>query len=160
MYNPNRVWTGRGVGRLVGEGEFATGGVDHDGPLARYALTDDVLAQAVEQHRLDGTFHGPCAEFRVVAGLCQQGDCRVAYLQRHAVACPHAAHTRNLHLHDFTYLLLGERGEHDNLIDSVQELRPDGLLEHFHHLIAGLVDDAIAVGGREVLEAFANQARP
>ena len=60
----------------------------------------------------------------------------------------HLLHGVHLERHNLSNLWLGERQEHDGLVDAVKKLRAYGLLQHVHDLGLGVGDDMVAVVGR------------
>ena len=80
-------------------------------------------------------------------------------MQRDAVGGGHALHALELQADDLADLLLGERGEHDDLVDAVEELRTDGLLQQVEHLGLRLGHDALTVVVGQLLETVADERR-
>ena len=100
---------------------------------------------------LYGSFHGSCAELRVVAFLGKIGYGVRRGFESEALLGKHLLHTVDLQPHYLCYLLLVQRQEHDGLVDTVEELWPYGLLQHLHELRfqrVGLLRSLVARGGK------------
>ncbi len=82
-----------------------------------------------------------------------------SHLEGDAVGRQHFLDTLDLQAHDFLDFLLVEGGEHDGLIDAVEEFRADGLFEHVKHLLLGFLHGFIFVLGGHLGEVVADDRR-
>ena len=93
---------------------------------------------------------------RVVALLCDEVDGGIGDVDLDVVGGQHLLHAAELHPHDVGYLALVQRLEHDDIVDTVQELRPHELLQLLHHLVTGLLEDFFIIAaiqqGKVVLD--------
>ena len=133
--------------------------VHHDRFVAVHRLGDERLGELIQQQPLDGPLDRPCAELRVVTLLGDQCPRVFRHVQLHIVVLQHLVEACDLHVDDLSGVLLRERGEHDDLIDTVEELRTDGLLQQAEHLLFGLRYGLLPVLVRDVLELLRNEGR-
>ena len=132
---------------LVLEVEFAVAEFDDDGAVVVHFAGDDLLAQFVENEALQSTFDRTGTKLRVVSLAGDIVDSVVGYTQVHTIGEQHLVYRSNLQAHNITYLLFIKRLEHDNLVNTIQELGTDSLAQHLHNLISGgvLVDTFLLV---------------
>lgn len=147
------VW---GIGS-VGEDEVVVGVyVDDYGFVFVDFLGEDVLGEAVEDLTVDHSLDGTCTEFGVVAFAGEELDSFGGDFEGHAVVGKHLLDALDLQPDDFFNLSLVKRGEHDDFVDTVEELWAYGLLEHLQYLFLGAFNLLITVFGRESGEVFAD----
>src|SRR4051794_6870507 len=135
----------RGVGEidrlgLAAEGELlrrALGvvDVDHDDLTSGQLAVEDLLRQRVLDLALDGPAQRPGTQHRVEAAVRQQLLGSRGDLQRHVLVRQLGLHTGGHKVDDLDDLVLGQLVEHDDVVDTVEELRPEVLLELFVDLV-------------------------
>ena len=84
----------------------------------------------------------------VVAAIIRKDDkifAHIAQMQVHTVVFQHALDTLDLQADNLFNLRLVERQEHDSLIDTVQEFRTNGLLQHIHYFVLGFFYQQVMV---------------
>ena len=119
---------------LVSEYQSVFVRIHDDGSRPVDMLCQHGLRQVVQQVTLDGPFDRTGTELGIVTRIGQEVQGGIGQLQGHAVALQHLGDAVDLQAHHLFDLLLSERQEHDGLVDTVQELRTDGLLQHAEHL--------------------------
>src|SRR6185312_17191870 len=82
---------------------------------------------------LDGPLQRPRAVDRVEPGFAEEVACGVIERQVHVPLLQALAQVDELDVHDGADLAGAERMEHDDVIDAVDELRPEALLHDLHH---------------------------
>ena len=101
--------------------------------LAELAL-QHAHRQRVEHPALDGPLQRPRAIRRVVA-LCDQHVLRpVGQLDVDLAILEPLHEAAQLDVDDLPHLLARQRVEEDDLVDAVEELRPEVLAQRVHHL--------------------------
>ena len=83
----------------------------------------------------------------------------VREVQGDTVRSQHLLHAVQLQGYDLANLLLVQRSKHDDIVDTVQELRTDRLLQQFQYLDLRLVYHLVMRGGCHLLEVLTNQRR-
>ena len=117
----------------------------HNRFRAVHFLSQEFLRQVIEQVTLDSTFYRTRAELRVESCRGKELDGFIGHLKRYAVIRQHLLDAVDLQAHNLLDLVFIQRLEHDDFIDTVQELRTDGLLQHLHHFLLGFLYDLVMV---------------
>ena len=110
---------------LVAELEFAVAELDDDGFGLIHFAGDDGFGQLVEDEALEGSLDRPCAELRVVAFLGDIVDRVVRDAEVDTLVFEHLMDAADLQADDCLDIRLGEFGEVDDLIDTIDKLRPN-----------------------------------
>ncbi len=100
--------------------------------LAELAL-QHLQGQRVEHAPLDGALERACAVGRIVAFLHQEVLGRVGQLDVNLPILEPLQQAAKLDVDDLLQVLEAERVEEDDLVDPVQELRPEVLPQRLHH---------------------------
>ena len=124
----------------VGLGTFALDVDEHD--LAGAQLTEEhLLGHGVLDLALHGAAQRTSAQHRVEASRGEQVLGRGRELEAHVLVLEPDLEALDHHVDQLDDLVLGERREHHDLVDAVEELRPEVLLELFGdlglHLVVG-----------------------
>ena len=127
--------------------------------LAVHLLCQDILAELVEHHTVYDTLHGSGTEFGIVALLGEEFQGSGSHLESDAVGSKHLLDRLDLQAHYLLDLHLVERGEHYDLVDTVEELGAYGLLEQFKHLILTVLNGLLSVLGGHLGEIIADEVR-
>ena len=109
--------------------EFSIAEFNNNRTLLVYAAGDNRLGQFVEYQPLQSPLDRPCTELRVVALLGDIGYCIVRDAQVNTVILQHLMDSGNLQADHVANLCLVQRREDYRLIDTVEELRTNGLSE-------------------------------
>src|SRR4051794_34159618 len=138
----------------VGEGELLllalTLRVDLDVLAGRELGVQDLLGQGVLDLALDGAPQWASTEHGVVAALGEQVLGRGRELEAHVLVLEPLVELGDLEVDDLRDLLAVEVGEHDRVVDAVEELGPEVLLELVGDLrLHPLVVRAAVGSGRE-----------
>src|SRR5579885_650743 len=110
---------------------------------------EDPLRQRILDLLLDGALQRPGSIDRVEARLAEQIPRRIIEHQIHVPLLQALPQIHELDVHDRADLLRAERMEDDDVVDAVDELRPEALLHDLHHgalharviLLAGVLLD-------------------
>src|SRR5262249_30985145 len=117
----------------LGEGELAVLDADADA-VARHELAlQDPLRQRALDLLLDGALQRPRPIHRIEAGFPQEVARRVIERQLHVALGQALAQVEQLDVDDGADLARAERVEHHDVVDAVDELRPETLLHDLHH---------------------------
>ena len=106
----------------------------------------DILGQQVHQFPLHQAFHGTGTVGGIVAVFHHMVFEGRREFQRDAALGKLALELLFLDVQDVTDIGLGERIEHDDFVDTVEELGPDRHLENVQYLFAAFVQKAAAGG--------------
>ena len=127
-------------------------------PIARLELAaEDLLRQRIFDLLLDRALERPRTVDRIEARLAEQSRAPVSSSSSMLRSSSRRRSSPELDLDDRADLLGAERMEHDDVIDAVDELRPEILLHDFHHrglhalvvaLARQLLDHAASRGSR------------
>ena len=105
---------------------------------------------------MNNPFYGTSAKLRIIPGICQPLNSLVGNLDGNTIVFQHLLYSIELqtyNIHDFRLL---QRGEHDDFVDTVQELRANRLFQHFVYLVIRLVKYLIPVILVDALQTFLN----
>src|ERR671924_1566970 len=133
-------------GRL--EHDLAVLGIHDDRLSRRVFLPQQLLGQGILHHPLDGSTERTRTERGIVALLGKQAFGPVGEDNLHVLGLQLLADALHHQVDDGLHVLLGERVEHDDLVDPVQELGTEGALQLFHHLVLHLLVRDLLVGRR------------
>jgi hypothetical protein len=103
--------------------------VHHDDLTGGQLAVEDLLRQRVLDLALDGPAQRPGTQHRVEPAVRQQLLGVLRDLQRHVLVRQLALHAGDHEVDDLDDLVLGQLVEHDDVVDAVEELRPEVLLE-------------------------------
>ena len=126
---------------FVFQQDFPAGGIDTDDAVTADGAVQDGLGQLVDQLPLHQAFHRPGAVGRVVAMLDHVVLEGRGEAELYAVVFQFLLELGFLDPEDFADVGLGQRVEHDDFVDSVQEFGTDALAEHFQHLGGAFVEE-------------------
>src|SRR3954469_5423799 len=107
------------------ERELAVGNVDANHVALSEVALEEPQRERVFHEPLDRALEGARAVGRVPAGVGEMLLRGVGQLEGQAPLCQPLAEPRQLEVDDLADLLPGERPELDDLVDPVQELRPE-----------------------------------
>src|SRR5688572_7808578 len=107
-------------------------GVSLDAISRQELAREDGLRQRVLHLLLDGALERPRAVHRVVSGFAQPVERRVVEHEREIAIEQAAFQVHELDVDDGADLLLPQRMEYADVVDTVDELRTEVLLHHFH----------------------------
>src|SRR3954470_8484132 len=107
--------------------------VHHDDLTRGQLAVEDLLAQRVLDLALDGPAQRPGTQDRVEAAVGQQLLGGRRHLERHVLVRQLALHAGEHEVDDPDDLVLAQLVEHDDVVDAVEELRPEVLLELVVH---------------------------
>src|ERR1700722_5612719 len=100
-------------------------------PIPRDEIAaQNLLCQGVLDLRLNGALQGPRPIDRVEAGLADLVACVIVQAQGDVALRQPQAQSSQLDIDDRANLLAPERMEHHDLIDSIDEFRPEMLRHH------------------------------
>src|SRR5690349_8709659 len=103
-------------------------------PIARTKLTpEDGRGQWVLNLLLDRAFERPCPIDRIVPRFTEEVPSLVVERELDIALEETLAQIAQLNVHDRADLLIAERLEHHDVVDPVDEFRPEGLLDDLHH---------------------------
>ena len=117
--------------------------VDGDRFLTTDFLGEDLLAQVVQYIVLYCALYRACAKLWIVAHLCQILDGGRSPAKFEALRSQHLLDSVHLKLNHLANLLFGERLEGDDVVDTVQELRTEGLSQHITACVGSHDDDGV-----------------
>ena len=120
-----------------------SGVVDGNRTLTAHLLGKDLLAQVIEHIILDGTLYRTSTKLWIVAYLSQILDGSWSPAEVEALWLKHLLNPVHLELYHAGYLLLGERLEGDDVVDTIQELWAEGALQHITACIGSHDDDGV-----------------
>ena len=83
---------------------------------------------------LDDSFDGTSTELRVVAFVADEVQRLIREFQFHTVVLDHLLDLVELQADNLLDFIFGQRREHDDFVDTVQELRANGLLQELQDL--------------------------
>ena len=126
--------------RGVVEDEVVVDDVDDDGLVGLHLAFEQLARHLVEYLALYDALHRSGTHGGVVAHLGQATHRLVGGGDGDVVLLEHVGHGAELNADDVAYLALSEGLEHDNLVDTVEELGAYPLLEHFHNGLLGFVE--------------------
>ena len=117
-------------------------GVYCDRLLARHFLGEYLSREFVEHAALYGSFHGSCSKLGIETFLCKDIYGCIGDVEFESLWLEHPLHGVHLQAHHVGYLVFSQWQEHDRLVDSVEEFRTYGLLEHVEDLVLKRDDKA------------------
>ena len=109
---------------------------------------------------MDSPFHRTCTELRVEAHVSKEVDSLRCDVECNVLFGKHLLHCGYLQAHHVGNLFLGEWQEHYRLVDTVEKLRANGLFQHFHHGVLGMLYHFVAVLVVHLLKLTLNVLRP
>src|SRR5712692_11240878 len=110
-------------------------GVDHDGLAGPELLPEDLLRHRVLDQALDRTAQGPSAERRVVALLREEVLGGIRQLDADVLALELVPDPLHHEIDDVLDVGSGQFPEDDDLVDTVEELRAEGVLQLRYDLL-------------------------
>lgn len=96
---------------------------DEDGALCGDASAEDGAAEIVEEQGLESALDGTCTVFGVISFLGDEADGIVVDVERDALVLETMGDAAELDLHNLLDLVLLQRLEHQDVVDTVHELR-------------------------------------
>jgi len=117
----------------LGKPQLAVLRGDADAVAGHELALQDAGGERIFDLLLYGALQRPCAVHRVEARLAQQVARRIVEGQVHVALGEALAQVQQLDVDDRAYLARAERVEHHDVVDAIDELRPEALLHHLHH---------------------------
>src|ERR1700674_1773894 len=110
------------------EGELALVRRDADAVPGHKLSLQDLLRQGILDLLLDGALQRPCAVHRIEAGIPEEVAGAVVEREIHVALNQALAQVEELDVDDRADLACAERMEDHDVVDAVDELRPEALL--------------------------------
>src|SRR3954463_8686714 len=123
----------------------------YDNPIALSEVAlQDAQRQRIEHPALDGPLQRPGSVHRIVALRHDESSGPLAQLDVNLPVLEPFQQAVNLNVHDQLHVLQAQRVEEDDLVDAVEELRPEMPPEGFRHLPPDAFGKITALLGNEL----------